>query len=277
MHYKDVEGLFPEEKQLVSIGKTGCNMNYVYHYSNIDAIINILKTKRIRLSHISNLNDTSEGEYVFCELRKRISLSEKVELLDKIYNLTKKNSYVASFSKFGNMLSQWRSYGGICLGFDRSRLVDRHPRTIVGQNGVSDYTAALMFPECEYLDRSGLAKYVDSLEWKFQDLNPSMESPEFQHFGLTLGSLIYNIKHAGFHEEMEFRIAHYFFDIIPFTNEKGKKYIEFVFNPDHIKRIVLGPSPQQEENLEKFADFLNNHDKYSHIDIYRSTIPFVAS
>lgn len=102
-----------------------------YHYTNSDGLIGILNSEAIRLTNIRYLNDEKEFSYfiekfeqcfhdVYLDMDRKSQ--EKCDDILKLLKNVKKSSqlYVASFSTFGDQLSQWRAYGsgsGYSLGF----------------------------------------------------------------------------------------------------------------------------------------------------------------
>jgi len=95
----------------------------IYHYTNFGALVNILQSSSLWLSHSSCLNDLSEGrhgiqkiaEYLrkhpkdkrYFNFFKRNNLREAMD-----FAMKKEGFYVISFCQNGDLLSQWRAYGG---------------------------------------------------------------------------------------------------------------------------------------------------------------------
>ncbi|MDN4502103.1 DUF2971 domain-containing protein [Alteromonadaceae bacterium BrNp21-10] len=93
--------------------------NCFYHYTDAQTALKILDNNELWMTHVSYLNDSTEGK----ELRKilnRMSVPSGVynilDYIDKNYE-----SYVCSFSEKGDLLSQWRGYcpngEGYAIGF----------------------------------------------------------------------------------------------------------------------------------------------------------------
>ena len=100
----------------------------LYHYTSQDGLIGMLNTKTIWASNIHYLNDSKEFalalDLASQELAKRISAAtsqgdrSRLELLrDTIYTTAGVNTCVCCFSELGDVLSQWRGYGGGNAGF----------------------------------------------------------------------------------------------------------------------------------------------------------------
>ena len=278
-----VNNYFPEEQDLINSNQNQYNdieeKCFKYHYTNVESLKKILSTKKLRLMHYKYLNDTTEGKLIFDHLIKH-SEADFVESLKILHQTIVNNFYVGSFSLFGNRLSQWRAYGNVCIGFDFNKM-EYDLRFIEDLKGTQHVTSGLGFTKCDYIDTSiqdDINRIVEDIKNSFRDLsNMSLEDKsQFQYNALKLGLFLFGIKHIGFQEEHEYRIFHYLWKINPFKNERGKSYFNFIFKPEHVKRIVVGPSNQQDEiykDIQKFKE--QNILDYAHVEIYRSTIPFI--
>lgn len=110
----------------------------VYHYTTSDAFAKILETGNIWQTNAAYLNDHAELTYpvglarsVLAERESRADadhLRECYSLASGVLEIHRgfKLWYVASFSRQGNLLSQWRAYcpgGGFSVGFNGPPLV----------------------------------------------------------------------------------------------------------------------------------------------------------
>ncbi len=102
----------------------------IYHYCAVDSIVPIISSKQLWMSDLEKMNDPSEYNLGF-----DIILSEFGEIYPEHipwlkYRHTKHSNRVlsTSFTKQGDMLSQWRAYAsngsGVSLGFDIEVLLD---------------------------------------------------------------------------------------------------------------------------------------------------------
>ena len=107
----EVEDYFPEEKAFMS-NATYLKNCFRYHYTDIDSIIKILDSKCIWLMHYSKQNDSSEGRYIL------ENIANKSEDYKSLIDVLTANLFLSSFSLYGNLLSQWRGYGNVNIGFD---------------------------------------------------------------------------------------------------------------------------------------------------------------
>jgi len=106
----------------------------LYHYTSLEALQSIVKSKKLRASNIRFLNDMSETlifrQDVLEVLRQRANGGERAqalaELIDHIESRPLQSLFVASFSEKGDLLSQWRAYCppglGVSIGFNSSCL-----------------------------------------------------------------------------------------------------------------------------------------------------------
>ena len=245
----------------------------LYHYTNIDALLNILKTKQIWLTHISQMNDSSEGKLIL----ERAKGNRKYE--KRYYQLLLKNSYLCSFSHFGNLLSQWRAYGDVNIGFSRESLEDAS-RFIEDMNGEKHDTSGVQFFDCEYVNEEEpmFNEVIEAVIKRLKKipLRPPKSDPfEKQRELLAIGLLCFRYKHSGFKEESESRIFAYLWNRKPFINGK-KKYIKYRFDSNSIKRIVIGPSKKKQYNIERIQDLIDRNKEYKNIEIRESGIPFIG-
>ena len=105
----------------------------IYHYTDVNGLMGILRERRFRLSHISTLNDPAEMHYgrklIGEILAARINEASEVsrEFLTQLgsafqgYSGGIQDHFLISFCGKGNLLSQWRTYAdqgrGYSLGF----------------------------------------------------------------------------------------------------------------------------------------------------------------
>jgi hypothetical protein len=271
--FMEVEDCFPEERALLN-SDTSCYGSclrkcYRYHYTNIESVVSILESKCIWLMHYSNQNDSSEGRYILENIAKK-SKSYK----DLIEALTA-NFYLSSFSLYGNLLSQWRGYGDINIGFDYEGM-ESDLRKIGDQSGIDVASSGMLFSECTYLsrDNESFEKIVNDIENRMKEIvkpNP-LFLDQYQY--LSIGATCFSVKHPGFREEHEYRVYSYLWEKKPFLHN-GRNHLEFHFSPCRVQRIVIGPSNEQESNRKRIEEFLSSRNEYEHVELVTSTIPFI--
>jgi len=259
---KIIHDFFPEENN----HNQNIDNTYLYHYSNIDAVINILETEQIWLSHVSQMNDSSEGKLI-------LEKASNIHNASIYYHMLLKNYYLCSFSGYGNLLSQWRGYGDVNIGFSRDELVSTL-RFIEDADGEVLDTSGVQFTGCDYInvDDKDFDDIVEETKNKLLHL-VDIDKIDLQRKLLGIGSVCFSLKHSGFRQESESRIIAYLWNRKPFEI-KGKKYIKFRFDTNVIRRIVIGPSKDQTEKTKKIIEYLNKNKKYSKVEVYYSGIPF---
>ncbi|OBR90014.1 hypothetical protein CLRAG_36060 [Clostridium ragsdalei P11] len=116
----------------------------LYHYCSLETFISIISNKCIRLSDLSKSNDYMERKWIISIIEEALDKSLKDEgiiidlrenywyedginnhieyLLSMLKDRVMESSYIACFSRKGDLLSQWRAYGddgkGVSIGFD---------------------------------------------------------------------------------------------------------------------------------------------------------------
>lgn len=111
-------------------------MNKLYHYTSLNGVLGILRSRGIWATHASYLNDASEFFHGL-QFAKRIAGGIFMQddylaafgwaVRHALEALSANDLYVASFSEKADLLSQWRGYcpsgAGLCLGFDVDHLM----------------------------------------------------------------------------------------------------------------------------------------------------------
>ncbi|MCK5232881.1 MAG: DUF2971 domain-containing protein [Desulfobulbaceae bacterium] len=286
---KEVHGFTKEEKLLHNCATEEyfnnlrqCNK---YHYTDIEGIIGILTNGTLWLTHSSGLNDISEGKLLLSEaasdlqrIKPDLQVRFNSEIASKLFDF-----YSCSFSSYANLLSQWRGYGDIALGFDWDLLrFPQAPIKIIDDSGCQTATSGLDFVRCNYIDpsdkhtyRTAINKIIDHFLSTFDGRDPDIH--EIQYCALTIGANTTCAKHIGFFEEAEHRIVHYWWNIDAIQHPTTKKLrLEYKFREDSIKNIVIGPCQDQEEKLTAIQQLLDEFDPaYKNVEVCRSMIPFI--
>ena len=100
----------------------------IYHYTKNEGFKGIIKSKEIWMTNALFVNDKTE-------LRVSLegSIFEDVQFVNSEFDVFKNRQkkatpkeiedyYLASFSKDGNSLNQFRAYGNYCIGFEAKKL-----------------------------------------------------------------------------------------------------------------------------------------------------------
>jgi hypothetical protein len=118
-------------------------------------------------------------------------------------------------------------------------------------------------------------KIVNDVESRIKEIIKSNSSIIDHYQYLSTGAICFSLKHPGFKEECEYRIYSYLWNRAPLSH-KGKRYIKFYFSPSRVRRIVIGPSEKQITIIKRIEKFLSSHNEYKHVDLAKSTIPFIT-
>lgn len=268
----------------------------LYHYTDVNAVKSILENRKLWLTDIRFLNDSSEFHDGIAYFRKALkspkkglfsnpkyadeaieylanSLSEKVG-----FRLAEEPLFTCSFSRSDDLLSQWRAYGAYAVEFDEHLLLESLEKLV----------------ECRYVDDDKTNIASHELTNAISKVSRSME----RHNGClgedAIDALIHlvnvaaSFKNHGFHEERELRVIR----TIDSREEsirfraKGNRlipYIEVEISLDCIKSICLGPMPEQglaeasmrmfARHIEKKWQFDSSNVEYE-LNVTASPIPY---
>ncbi|WP_156906856.1 DUF2971 domain-containing protein [Desulforegula conservatrix] len=214
----------------------------LFHYTDVNGIMGILKTQELWLTDIRYLNDSAEylhGIEIFNKLlesefeKNTIGKDTKSLILSAIEALN--NSIcVCSFSKKKDLLSQWRGYGKYAIEFDEKVISEIDP-------------IFFRLSDCIY-------KKEDQHDKVMELINPILKSntPKgvFISNALKHFTLIASLKNEGFGEEDESRIIGFADDEennYCFRERNGIiiPYLKMKFPVRAIKRIWIGPMENQ--------------------------------
>ena len=271
-----------------------------YHYCDSTGLLGILGSHRFWASNAVFLNDPTEGSYALDvardfldDQRKATGVAGKfaAAVLDRIDASRETDLYVVSFSRDGDLLSQWRGYGdfgrGFSLGFDLAKL---NPPMQLGW-----LIEVLYDPEhlrstledifgiyTEFLEAEGpLADFDDVAGWCMSVLN----------------LLAQGFKHPSYQEEREVRLLfrrarnpeQHELDLawygLPISyRARGSNIVSYLDigldppGPDQrtqlpLSRIIVGPGVPFAPNEGSIQGFLISKG-YKNVEIIPSAIPF---
>lgn len=270
----------------------------IYHYTSQDGLLKILDTKVLWATHILYMNDHTEFQHAFELTREKIkstlsrrtnpTIKAMLETCQKTLDHFKNNAvFVASFSEDGDLLSQWRGYGGdgngFAIGFDRFIL--------------KELTESEMWrlEPCVYdpkIQSRKISKLIAStIGPKFKG-HPSYRTPEgvTTIFVMTPDSRLLSdlshlsplLKHPAFREEREWRLT------LPenFATETHHRPGQSMLIPychipltsttnklNCIREIVIGPGPHPELS-EKSLQSLLKTIGLDRVQIRQSQVPY---
>lgn len=270
----------------------------LFHYTDAMAIKAILETRNLWLSDIRFLNDSQEMndgvKYIVDVLRSDVpdfKLDERyttsaTEFLMETFDdhiskyMDDEPTFVCSFSKAGNQLSQWRAYGGYAIEFDKEIMeanVDLF-ECFYDDDAKKEHAAEMVFDAIHGL-AADLAK------------NGGVFIPGFMSYLSILVRTASIFKDKSFYEELEVRCA---IDVeLPSQDLKFRAkggilipYISMGFPFEAIKAIHVGPMRDQElayTAMKALVSMVVNEYASSHdapipdIDVVMSKVPYRAS
>lgn len=203
----------------------------VYHYTSLAAMMNILKTQKIRATDIAYLNDVSERNLLLDIVDQQIVNFAAVRNIDGTPFRIATGSrlldgpYVSSFSSEGDSLNQWRSYcpvaNGVSIGFrteclKSAKLLWTSPFEGAKRNMFS-FDTGCHFKAVTYVKPNHLfagakvleeahadaVKNVEEMEENYPDQSFSVD--DYFRQNVEVEASFY--KHQGFANESEYRLV----------------------------------------------------------------------
>jgi hypothetical protein len=247
----------------------------LYHYTNQQGLLGILKSKEIWATHTQYLNDSREFSHAIELANRRLglmifgaprahknSLKEMQEAIRE--GIENTNVCVCSFSTAGDRLSQWRAYaggaGGFSIGFSGAFLKD-----------VSHRENVWLVP-CVY-DEVEQERIVEKL---LKDVLDELGQRGRRHSGTKGGRLIEYLsryapvlKHKSFEEEEEWRLIS---RPLMSSDERldyrqGSSMLVPYYRvplsahgqPLSLKEIIIGPTPHRTQSRRSVENILAKH------------------
>jgi hypothetical protein len=192
-------------------------MKTLYHYCSVEAFFNIVQSRKIRLTCISNLNDQNEVSWTTRKVKATLnylasnhSRSDVAMLREQILT-SKITPYLCALSEERDQLGQWRAYAGdgtgVAIGFNKDYLPanDQVPlRNVSLDSNLS--LRKVVYPDKSY-DReleSILSAALDAMKDKDEKEKFAISTQiSHQVFGMSTF-----FKHPAFAEEREWRLVH---------------------------------------------------------------------
>jgi len=249
----------------------------LFHYTSQEGLLSIINEKEVWSTKAHYLNDSTEFQYaidlVYAALknekykgeRKIKQLAERVELIEDV------NVCVTSFTKNGDLLSQWRGYGDLGAGYS------------LGLSGKSLKILAKSqsFILCPVIyerekQESLVTEIID--HWlndkkHIEGLSPnSGDESEFEDY---IAMLAPTFKDPSFKEEQEWRLISPMLSsgLDRFSYRAGQysliPYYRFSLDEAVAElspiEIFVGPSPMQEQSIRAVRSFLQSKDLISDV------------
>lgn len=256
----------------------------LFHYTDVNAVKSILEHGKLWLTDLRFMNDSEEMSHGVNHLKEvlegewlREQLSEQLSgesfsvavkfvldaLADHVERYMDYNpSFVCSFSRSDDSLSQWRAYGNYSIEFSGEE-IEQHLRECQYDSGVKSSIAEIALEEAILL----IAEYLGG--------SSGRSNPAALQEYLSLISMVATFKHESFAEEREVRII---VDKLgcdyPFRfRGRGDVLIPFIEVPIPLKSIVaikVGPMKDQDlafRSMCMFVDELQRSKEFRDIPI----------
>ncbi len=269
----------------------------LYHYTTQNGLLGIINAKEIWASHTQYLNDFREFGHAIDIVKEELSPmkqgtldDDQAELLREMEEALMKgiegiNVCVCSFSADGDVLSQWRAYGGGASGFS------------IGFSGaflraVSDRLNFWLVPVLYNEDEQRVLVRTLLQDVLAENLQRAKTTPdgfdELRH--VPGGNLVAYLnryapilKHSSFSEEREWRIISQplMCSNVRFGYREGASMLVPYFRiplcseqqPFRIEEIIVGPTPHPEESWASVRGLLVRHD-LNEATVHTSDVPY---
>ncbi len=261
----------------------------LYHYTDASAVQSILQYGKMRLTDMRYLNDSTEIIYGSNLILSEVSSGRLTHRLNKDYAVASSEyvieklshligagfndypAYSLSFSEVGDLLSQWRSYGGYAIEIDTALWLQELAR-------------------CEYEEsnakRNSFEPIIDALRLIGRDLRDFSGRPSMRgHEGyMDLIKYAATLKHPGFSEEKEWRLL---LDKRAADSKAVKfrprgdiliPYIDIEMPLECVTSIIVGPTKHQDMACQSIREFVEQltRTKTNHpgIKVLKSATPY---
>ena len=274
----------------------------LYHYTTQTGLLGIIRNKEIWASHTQYLNDQQEFRHAVMVAKQELfnmqidpEHYDKRPLIDEMERALKGietvNVCVCSFSEVGDVLSQWRAYGGGSAGYSIG-LSGAFLRSICEQEKFwlvpCIYDEAQQRALVRQLLEDVLAENLDRAQQDDGEHDLSRLLPD--DYVPTAGNLVayFNryapiLKHQSFSEEREWRIISRplactleRFDYRPGLSMLIPYYRIPLCNDTtgfDLQEIILGPTPNPNESMNAVKGLLRKH-KMKSTQIRHSVAPY---
>jgi hypothetical protein len=228
----------------------------VYHYTSASGLVGIANEKALWATSHLHLNDSMEHEIALRLLEEGVreaDLSDKQRrVFSFILDLFREPFYVASFSERGNLLSQWRAYGGQGVGYS----IGFAPNNPLFHSAAA---ASFNLVRCRYeheeqkrLARALVSTFVEEYWSSLTDKDA--ETPDsirafFRQYQwrFILALFISACKHNAFSDEREWRLVSQHPDYLA---DKGR----IRFRPGRFGVVPYFPIPLHQDDLKPRLD-----------------------
>jgi hypothetical protein len=271
----------------------------LFHYTDAAGLLGIIQDSEIWATHVGFLNDTTEleaGERVVDEVADELQGEGHSDPLGRFFarfashhidlSLSKVAPvYVTSFSENGDLLSQWRAYGGGGSGF----AIGLQQAHVMGTSNSNEQVAVTLL-RCQY-DRAAFRETVkqtlrtlaeECVRFGTSDSTPPNEIDRqvVQSMLIAVAKLVPQFKHSGFEEEAEWRMVVWpppkaRLEPVAFRNQRGRlvPYIRVKLGSGFVGKVIVGPSQIDQEKIKATKMLLQKHG-YTEDLVVPSDVPF---
>lgn len=270
----------------------------LYHYTSIDALINIVEHKTLRATNVYYMNDASESDLGLGLIREAASEARQsgtdqefldflIWWIDNRYIFNLGAVYVLCFSEACDQLSQWRGYTphgrGVCLGIDVAILVER----------MQEIGGGWTFHSCRY-KRSSQQVFAQAIVTRMRrqsgDSCASADRSEHYRNVVTANAsemmqVAAIMKNSAFSEEKEVRFIS---PVIGNDDQRLKfragksalipyidfKLVEDVKQPLRSADLWIGPSPAQRLTHVAITSLVERFKFSSTVNYHSTEIPY---
>lgn len=272
----------------------GEDIKILYHYTNLEGLIGIINSNKLRLTNSYFLNDSTEYEHGLVILRIVLRRLERDKTLSLKFNYIQglktkgfwKNSlrdgvFTASFCIKKDLLSQWRAYSGgigVNIGFLSEPMLDY----VDAMHGKAIYSVKNQAEILEKIIRACLE--IIPLDYDY--VSAGHKDPVVAILAKIFLILPF-FKNRHFEEETEYRIVYR----MKLSDEKHlvkhvslsqgiKSYIELPFESkewnssttNEIGQVTVGPAEHQSRVANEIKEFIKMKG-ITGIKVRRSKIP----
>ncbi|MHA5498457.1 DUF2971 domain-containing protein [Pseudomonas aeruginosa] len=253
----------------------------LYHYTDANGLLGIIRNKSLWATHIEFLNDSMEFHSGIN------SINDLCEELEKAYrdseddvqressslypmirnfvydNLTNRNLYTTSLTKSKDNLRQWMAYcppnGGYAIAFNKEKILisgedQRHLKVVCRLEDVDYHRKKLR----EFLDVDAIVECIQR-----NNFNPRLAGAELVH------KILFHccaIKEAEFENEEETRL------VVQSSTKKDHRsqfrtrsgviipYFDYPIELDWIEEIIIGPTHHMELAQQGLKELLHKNN-----------------
>jgi hypothetical protein len=211
----------------------------LYHYTTAYGLLGIVGSTSFWMTSLRYMNDQSELQYarelVRAVLDDKVKEYERNPTLIEFFRRIRETFdpfgygnevFATCFCEDGNLLSQWRGYGGkgggYALGFDFFHLTRLLSRPCVLRRVLYDVQQQRAIVE------STTERFCDLLRAVAADSSAEDALPKFcQSFSSVVGEYLFSFKHQDFREEREWRLVTALASNFTIQPEPEKRVVRF--------------------------------------------------